>query len=224
MKRGREDDDEGVEGEKAPPSVTVADLFKGRVSDKNPIVFLDVAVSTSHPLSTSTEVIPNACDRQLGRLYAELYSHSVPKTAENFRQLCTGEFIFKDRPTGYKRVPFHRVVAKMAAFGGDVLHCRGTGSLSIYGTFFDDEDYTVSHDQEGILSMFHSAKDRNGSQFFIIAKPQSDLDGKFVAFGRLLLNHPDTRKAFDTLMTFGTATGEPKQHEGIVYVSECGEM
>jgi peptidyl-prolyl isomerase H (cyclophilin H) len=224
MKRGREEEEpEGCEAQ-PPAPVTVTDLFKGRLSDKNPIVFMDLAVSTSHRLSTSTVVTPSPNDRKLGRLYAELYSHSTPKTAENFRQLCTGELIFKELPTGYKQVPFHRIMGKTAAFGGDVVHGRGTGSLSIYGTFFDDENYAVSHDQEGTLSMFHSAKDRNGCQFFITAKPQTDLDGKSVAFGRLLLNHSDTRKAFDSLMGLGTATGEPKQSGGIVYVAECGEM
>lgn len=47
----------------------------------------------------------------IGRLMIELFSNITPKTAENFRQLCTGETRdSQGRPQGYKNCKFHRVV------------------------------------------------------------------------------------------------------------------
>lgn len=91
----------------------------------------------------------------LGRITFELFKDVVPRTAENFRQYCTGEHRnAQGKPQGYKGSRFHRIIADFMCQGGDFLHGDGTGSACIYGTkSFADENFVLKHDQPGLLSM-----------------------------------------------------------------------
>ena len=109
---------------------------------KNPKVFFDVSVSTN----------------PVGRLVFELYMKDVPKTSKNFLEFCKG-FKVNDKVTySYKNSIFHRVIPGFMWQGGDILNRNGTGSVSIYGSKFADENFKYKHDQPGLLSMAFDKK------------------------------------------------------------------
>jgi len=149
----------------------------------------------------------------------ELHADSVPRTAENFRQFCTGEHKnHLGRPQGYKGARFHRVIKDFMVQGGDFVNGDGTGSATIYGTrSFADEGFKGKHDGMGVLSMANSGPNTNGCQFFILTAPAPHLNGKHVVFGRVVDGLDVVRK----IENVRTRDERPVQE---VVVAQCGEM
>merc|ERR1712078_8670 len=174
-----------------------------RAAMANPVVFFDMTIGGS----------------PAGRIEMTLRADVVPKTAENFRALCTGEKGQgrSGKALHFKGSSFHRVITQFMCQGGDFTRGNGTGGESIYGEKFADENFTLKHTGPGILSMANAGPGTNGSQFFLCTVQTAWLDGKHVVFGSVT-NGMEVVKAVDAVGGQSGKTSQP------VMIADCGQL
>lgn len=159
-------------------------------------------------------------DEKIGKVVMQLYADITPKTAENFRALCTGEKGegTSGKPLHYKGCGFHRVIKNFMIQGGDFTNGDGTGGESIYGEKFPDENFVIKHTKGGQLSMANAGPGTNGSQFFVTSKDTPHLDGKHVVFGHVVEGMDIIRQVEDV------SCGPSDKPDVEVVIEDCGVM
>jgi peptidylprolyl isomerase len=169
----------------------------------NPIVFFDMSIG----------------GQPAGRIEMTLRADVVPKTAENFRCLCTGEKGTgrSGKPLHFKSSSFHRVITDFMCQGGDFTRGNGTGGESIYGEKFADENFQLRHTGPGVLSMANAGPGTNGSQFFLCTVKTDWLDGKHVVFGSVTKGMDVVKK----IEAVGSGSGATSKK---VDIADCGQL
>jgi len=173
---------------------------------EHPQVYMDIEVGDE----------PGNEGNEKGRVVFELFQKKTPKTAENFRALCSGE---KGADLHYKGNIFHRIISGFMMQGGDITNKNGTGGKSIYGERFEDEGVWICHTHKGLLSMANAGPNTNGSQFFILYDQATHLDGKHTIFGRVISGWDICAKV--EAMSEKAMSEKPDKQVTIV---DCGEL
>ncbi|EJU03960.1 hypothetical protein DACRYDRAFT_48589, partial [Dacryopinax primogenitus] len=145
----------------------------------------------------------------VGRLVFRLREDVVPRTVQNFMQLCTAP-----AGTGYRGTAFHTVES-------DVSQTNSSGGRSIWGGHFPDENHQLLFTGRGNLAMNSTSPNQNGSQFFITLCRDpirlAHINRRHVVFGSVVSGWP----VLDTIEACGSATGGPNR---AIVITNCGVL
>ena len=148
----------------------------------------------------------------------ELDGEAAPKAAHNciavHGRAGVGELT--GLPLTLKGCAFHRLVPGMCLQGGDIEGNDGYGGESVYGGEFEDSEFTLKHEEAGIVSCGNAGPNTNTSQFFFTLAAAPHLDGENVAFGKVV-------EGLDTVLALGNSEvdGDEVPTPPIV-VEDCG--
>lgn len=146
-----------------------------------------------------------------GRIIFELAHDIVPKTVENFTNLCKENSKFC-----YKGTKMHDIRKGFTISGGDVEMQSGSGGHSSFSErFFPDENFIIPHTSRGMLSMASVGVWTNNSQFYISLSPAKHLNGRSVVFGKIIQGEEVLTQIEDVF----TVRGVPVRD---VLVADCG--
>ncbi|KAL8645800.1 MAG: hypothetical protein Q9226_007135 [Calogaya cf. arnoldii] len=184
-------------------------------------VFFDIEIGQKKEGRVTFELVSRsiALHQEFALKAHSMMTVVVPKTAENFRALCTGEKGTGNsgKPLSYKGSTFHRVIKGFMIQGGDFTAGNGTGGESIYGEKFEDENFKLKHNKPLLLSMANAGPGTNGSQFFVTTVPTPHLDGKHVVFGEVL----DGKGIIRKIENLKTQSDKPVH---AVTIADCGQL
>jgi len=151
---------------------------------------LSVIILTPQTFAESNDPVV-VLETSSGNIVIEFFSDDAPNHTENFLKLT------KDGV--YDGTVFHRIIPGFMIQGGDPLSAQAGVSMSLWGT--GDPGYSIDAEfndivhERGIVSMARSNDPNSaGSQFFIVHKDSTFLDGQYTVFGRII-----TQESFDTL-------------------------
>ncbi|XP_066157387.1 peptidyl-prolyl cis-trans isomerase, rhodopsin-specific isozyme-like isoform X2 [Euwallacea fornicatus] len=130
-------------------------------------------------------------ENYVGQIVFGLFGEVVPRTVRNFKHIALHGINGK----GYNGTNFLAAIRRVMILGGDIVYNNGSGSLSIYGPSFDDENFEITHDSNGLLAMANfGVPNSNGCMFFITTLSTPWLNGNNVVFGKLLKGHDVVHK------------------------------
>lgn len=152
------------------------------------------------------------------RLVVELAKDVVPKTVGNFSKLCTDGFESSLGSGSFKNSKFHNITKGVYIGGGDILHGNGTGGHAAVeegSRYFEDENFALQFTEEGVIGMANAGVNKNGSQFFITLKPLPHLNGRNVAFGKVV----EGKNVLKNIESVFCVQGKPVTD---VTITDCG--
>lgn len=153
-----------------------------------------------------------------GTIYAEIDADTAPITVTNFVNLCKNHF--------YDGLTFHRIIKDFMIQGGDP-NGDGTGGSkeTIKGEFSDNGVENPLKHTRGALSMARSQdNDSASSQFFIVQKTASHLDGQYAVFGYVYEGMDIVDKICDDVQVEDNNGTVAKENQPVIESIRCQKI
>ncbi|WP_370807434.1 peptidylprolyl isomerase [Faecalibacillus intestinalis] len=156
--------------------------------------------------------------KDYGTIYAEIDADTAPITVTNFVNLCKNHF--------YDGLTFHRIIKDFMIQGGDP-NGDGTGGSeeTIKGEFTDNGVENPLKHTRGALSMARSQdNDSASSQFFIVQKTASHLDGQYAVFGYVYEGMDIVDKICDDVQVEDNNGTVAKENQPVIESIRCQKI